>query len=55
MATLEEALEKESGLVSLVKECMANEPGKRPTASGALERIGDMVAPLRPPFVHSNR
>ena len=55
MATLEGALGREHGLVVLIKECLANDPGRRPTASQALERVRDMVAGHRLPYSHMNR
>ena len=55
MATLEGALGREHGLVVLIKECLGNDPGRRPTASQALGRVRDMVAGHRLPYSHMNR
>ena len=56
MAILEGALGREHGLVVLIKECLGNDPGRRPTASQALERVRDMVAAgHRLPYSHMNR
>ncbi|CAI8033272.1 Protein kinase and PP2C-like domain-containing protein [Geodia barretti] len=55
MSPLEATLGKTHGLVSLVKGCLENDPRRRPTASQALDRMRDMMAGLRPPFLHMNR
>ena len=55
ISTLEGKLGKENGLVILIKECLVNDPGRRPTASGSLDRMREMVTAQRPPFLHLNR
>ncbi|CAI8033275.1 hypothetical protein GBAR_LOCUS18765, partial [Geodia barretti] len=55
MSPLEATLGKTHGLVSLVKRCLENDPRRRPTTSQALDRMRDMMARLRPPFLHMNR
>ena len=55
ISTLEGKLGRENGLVILIKECLVNDPGRRPTASGSLDRMREMVTAQRPPFLHLNR
>ena len=55
ISTLEGKLGRENGLVTLIKECLVNDPGRRPTASQLLDRMRDMVTAQRPPFLHLNR
>ena len=55
MSTLESKLGEGHGVVSLIKECLADDPERRPTAHQAMDRLSDMVGDLRPPFFHMNR
>ena len=55
MSPLEATMGKTHGLVSLVKGCLENDPRRRPTASQALDMMRNMMARLRPPFLHVNR
>ncbi|CAI7994670.1 hypothetical protein GBAR_LOCUS1527, partial [Geodia barretti] len=55
MSTLESKLGEGHGLVSLIKECLADDPERRPTAHQAMDRLSDMVGDLRQPFLHMNR
>ena len=55
ISTLEGKLGRENGLVILIKECLVNDPGRRPTASGSLDGMREMVTAQRPPFLHLNR
>ena len=55
MSTLESKLGEGHGLVSLIKECLADDPERQPTAHQAMDRLSDMVGDLRQPFLHMNR
>ena len=55
ISTLEEKLGRENGLVTVIKECLVNDPGRRPTASQLLDRMREMVTAQRPPYLHLNR
>ena len=55
ISTLEEKLGRENGLVTLIKECLVNDPRRKPTASGSLDRMREMVKAQRPPYSHLKR
>ena len=55
IATLDEMFGKEHALVVFIKECLAYEPVKRPTARQALERLEAMKAMQQDPFRDTSR
>ena len=55
ITTLEEKLGKKHSLVVFIKDCLGNEPRKRPTARQALERLGVMRTAEQDPYQNMNR
>ena len=55
ITTLDKKLGKDHSLVVFIKECLAYEPVKRPTARQALERLGVMRAAEQYLYHHMNR
>ena len=55
ITTLDKKLGKDHSLVVFIKECLAYEPVKRPTARQALERLGVMRTAEQDPYHHMNR
>ena len=54
-AILDKKLGDTHAMVTFIKECLAFEPEKRPTAREALERLGAMRGEEQDPYEHKNR
>ena len=55
ISTLEGKLGEGHAMVIFIKECLAYEPEKRPTAKQALERLAEMKTSQTDPYQHMNR
>lgn len=55
ITTLDRKLGKKHSLVVFIKECLANEPEKRPTSRQVLERLGVMMTAEQDPYHRMNR